>query len=309
MNIILLIIQALLIPLISPMVIGLVCKVKAFLQNRRGASVLQPYYDLYKQFHKDEVISTDASWIFLTAPFIIFSISLVLAFAAPVFFAETSIPLLGDFLVIIYLIALMTFFLALGGLDVGSPFGGLGSSREMTVTAITEGAFVFSLLPAVLATNSTSIPMISSLILSFSLQQYFPLLIAIPTFVLVMLAETKRFPFDNPATHLELTMIHEAMILEYSGKRLGLLEWASYNKFLFFVILGIDVFFPWGLSTTITFTGVLFAIVVLAFKVIIVAGGVGALESTIAKYRFFRLPDILLTALIIGIIAILVGNH
>lgn len=307
MTIILILLQLVLIPVLSPLVIGIVRKIKAWMQNRQGASPFQPYYDLWKLFHKDEVISEDASWVFAFIPFVIFTISILLPIGVPLLTTIPFFPYFSDFLVIIYLIALMTFFLALAGIDVGSAFGGFGSSREMTLTALTEGAFVFSLLPPAFIAHTNNVVLIASSLQSLPLNEFFPLLFAFAAFITVLLAETKRFPFDNPATHLELTMIHEAMILEYSGKRLALIEWAAFNKFLFFIVLGMNIFFPWNLATTMDPGALLISFGWLLIKIVLVAGFVAILESSIAKYRFFRLPDILMTAFIFGVISLLIG--
>lgn len=300
-------VQIILVPLVSPLIIGMIRKIKAFMQNRQGAPIIQPYYDLWKLFHKDEVISPDASWIFYGAPFLIFAISALLPLGIPLITTYPLFPFLSDFLVIIYLLALMTFFLALSGIDVGSAFGGFGSAREMTLTAVTEGTLVISLLAPVFITHTTNVIMMAHGIKTVPLENLLSLLFAFVSFIVVLLSETKRFPFDNPATHLELTMIHEAMILEYSGKRLALMEWASFNKFLFFTLLGVNLFFPWGLTSTIAPFALFISGIFVGIKVLSIAGFVALLESTIAKFRFFRLPDILLTAFILGIISLTVS--
>lgn len=302
-NLIIFIIQMIFIPLVSPLIIGIVRKIKAMFQNREGASVFQPYMDLKKLFQKDEVISRDASWIFRYSPYLIFTVSLVLGINIPIF---TSVfhPLFGDMLLVVYLIALGTFFLALSGIDVGSAFGGFGSSREMTVSALTEGGLLFSLLTVALLSNSTNLFMIANNIDTLTFKNFAPMVLAFIGFIIAMLAETARFPFDNPSTHLELTMIHEAMILEYSGKRLALIEWASANKFVLFLLMGANLFIPWGILTTFSIPGLIFSLFVVFIKIIIIAVFVAVLESSIAKFRFFRLPDLLITSFILSIIAI-----
>ncbi len=305
MTIIFIILKSLFVPAFSPLVIGLIRKIKAKMQNRQGASIIQPYFDLIKMFKKDEVISKDASWIFKFSPYLIFTISIVISIGIPILTTFNLLPAVSDFLVIIYLLSLMTFFLALSGIDVGSAFGGFGSSREMTLTAITEGALVFSLLSPAFLTQTTNVMTIASKIVNTDSSIYFPLILAFIAFVAVLLAENKRFPFDNPATHLELTMVHEAMILEYSGKRLALLEWASYNKLLIFIALGTNIFYPWTLATNLATSALLFSFLALAIKVLVVALFVALLESLIAKYRYFRLPDILLTAFILSVLSLI----
>lgn len=299
------IIQLILIPIISPLFIGIVRKVKARLQNRVGASIVQPYFDLRKLFNKNEVISEDASWVFRFAPYLIFSITLIVGASIPLFTTVFAQTLFSDFLVIVYLIALSTFFLALAGIDVGSAFGGFGSSREMTVAALTEGGLIFSLLAVALAVHSTNLFTIAGAVSGLSLASIAPVLLAFLAFIIAMLAETARFPFDNPATHLELTMIHEAMILEYSGKRLALIEWAAANKFAIFLALAANLFFPWGLTMSAGFLAILVAIGIFVLKVICLCLFVAILESSIAKFRFFRLPDLLFTSFVMSVIAII----
>lgn len=230
MTIIILEIQIILTPLVSPLCAGVINKIKARLQNRKGASIFQPYRDLWKLLHKDEIISRDASWIFRIAPFIVFSITLLIGASIPLFTSFLTNTLTGDMLLIVYALAIGTFFLALGGLDIGSAFGGFGSSREMTLSALAEGGFIFSLLTIALINGTTNIFAIANADIFLHGKYLFPTLLAFGGFLVVLLAETARFPYDNPATHLELTMIHEAMILEYSGKKLALMEWASFNK-------------------------------------------------------------------------------
>jgi len=304
MSIIIWTIQLIIIPAMSPLFVGVIRKIKAKMQNRQGASIFQPYKDLRKLFNKDEVISSDASWIFRQAPYIIFGATLVVGAIIPVFSAYVANNYLSDFLVVVYLLALGTFFLALSGIDVGSAFGGFGSSREMTVAALAEGGLIFSLLALAIASHSSNLFQISASISALSPAQFVPVLLAFSGFFLALLAENGRFPFDNPATHLELTMIHEAMILEYSGKRLALIEWAAANKLLIFMALASNLFFPWGMASSLGAGAILIALLIFIAKVLIICFGIAFLESTIAKLRFFRLPDLLFTSFILSVIAI-----
>jgi len=297
-------IQILLIPALSPLVIGIIRKFKAKFARKKGASVFQPYRDLWKLFHKDEHISTDASWIFLAAPFVIFAVTLVVSFSIPNISLVVNNMFTGDILVIIYLLALATFFLAMAGMDTGSAFGGFGSSREVTLAALAEAGFLFSFIVFVFLTGTTNTFGIAAGMVTASNAVILPALLALIGFFIVMLAEAARYPFDNPSTHLELTMVHEAMILEYSGKRLALMEWAAANKLMIFMTIITSVFFPWGVATTFTFGTVVYALLVYLVKLIILAFAVAAIESTIAKFRFFRLPDLLFVSFIVNVIAI-----
>lgn len=306
MSIFIIFLKIILFPLLSPLCIGIVRKVKAYMQNRRGSSITQPYYDLWKLFHKDEVIAKNASWIFYQTPFLLFGLSILLPLGIPLLGNFESLSFFGDFLVIIYLLATMTFFLALSGIDVGSAFGGFGSSREMTLAALTEGVLLFSFLPIALVTHTSNVILMTTLASSLPFFDYLPFILAFMGYSIALMAETGRIPFDNPATHLELTMIHEAMILEYSGKRLALIEWASANKFIFFVILGVNLFFPWGLSSSTDLQSLLLAAGIVIVKSIILIVGIAILESSMAKLRLFRLPDLLMTGFIFSVIALII---
>ncbi len=297
-------IQLALVPSLSPLFVGIIRKIKARFQNRVGANIFQPYNDLWKLLHKDEVISEDASWVFRFAPYIIFAVSIIVGASIPLFATVFANNSLSDLLVIVYLLALSTFFLALAGMDTGSAFGGFGSSREMTVASLTEGGLIFSMLALVFAVDCANLFKISEAVSAFPPVAMMPIMLAFAGFLIAMLAETARFPFDNPATHLELTMIHEAMILEYSGKRLALVEWAAANKLLIFLALGANLFFPWGIATTVGLVPILAALGWFVLKVFLLSLLVAVLESSIAKFRFFRLPDLLFTSFILSVIAI-----
>lgn len=291
-------------PALSLLCIGVIKKTKAKLQNRKGASIFQPYKDIWKLMHKDEIISSDASWVFRVAPFIVFSTTLVVGASIPLFASFLKNIFTGDILVIVYTLALGTFFLALAGMDTGSAFGGFGSSREMTISALAEGGLIFALFVTALIVGTTNLFAISSAGMLLVTQFFLPTMLAFFGFFIVLLAETGRFPFDNPATHLELTMIHEAMILEYSGKRLALMEWAAANKFFIFVALGVNLFFPYGIAQNAGLSPIIFGIVFFLVKVFILCVIVAIIESSMAKFRFFRLPDLLITSFILSAIAI-----
>ena len=317
MDIFIFFLQALAIPFCAPLAVGVIRKAKARLQNRVGADVFQPYRDLWKLFHKDEVISDETSWIFRFSPYLIFAVTVGIGVSIPVIttmapslfvssFFDFSFLAGGDFIVIIYLFALTTFFLALAGMDAGSGFGGFGSSREMTMAALAEGGLFFSLLVAsIIAQTGNVLTMVESL-QSVPFQSYIPLFIAFIAFFFFFLAENGRFPVDNPATHLELTMIHEAMILEYSGKRLALIEWASFSKLLIFVALGANVFFPWGVATSFLPEMIGMSVVWFVLKATVLLLAIAFIESTMAKFRIFRVPDLLFTSFVLSAIALIV---
>lgn len=282
------------------------------MQNRVGAGIFQPYRNLWKLFQKDEVISEDASWIFRFSPYLIFALTLVIGSGVPFISLHApdllnggiSFMPLGDFITLIYLFALATFFLALSGMDIGSGFGGFGSSREMTMAALAEGGLFFSLLAASVAAQTGNVFGMVENLQTLPLQSFSPLIIAFLAFFVALLAENSRFPVDNPATHLELTMIHEAMILEHSGKRLALMEWAAANKLFIFIALGVNIFFPWGVALSLD-PGALFAsLVFFAVKGGVLLLAIALIESLMAKFRIFRVPDLLFTSFVLGVIAL-----
>lgn len=314
MDIIFFILQISAVPVLSPLAIGIIRRLKARLQGRVGADIFQPYRDLRKLFAKDEVISVDASWITRFAPYLIFAITLLLGATVPLVTTvapmipghpELALTATGDFLVIVYLFALMTFFLALAGMDAGGGFGGFGSSREMMVAALAEAGLIFSFLPAsFLAGTGHVLDMVTQLG-NLPIPTALPLLVAFLAFMIALLAENARFPVDNPATHLELTMIHEAMLLEYSGKRLALMEWASANKLMIFIALGANIFFPWGVAFEFSsFPALLIPVLVFAGKMLAFLVGIALIESLMAKFRIFRVPDLLFTSFVLGMLAV-----
>ena len=304
MRIFIILLHVILVPLLSPLGVGIIKKIKAKLQNRQGASIVQPYKDLWKLLHKDETVSSDASWIFRYAPYIVFAVTLAAAAGIPLILSMPAISVMSDMLLIVYTLGIGTFFLALAGLDVGSAFGGFGSSREMTTSALAEGGFVFSLLTIAMICGSTDLFKMSLTLTSFYSEASLPIMLAFSGFFIVLLCETKRFPFDNAATHLELTMIHEAMLLEYSGKRLALMEWAAANKLFLFAALGTNLFFPWGIAHSVATGSLVFGFSVFIIKMFVFYAAIAIIESSMAKFRFFRLPDLLIISFILNVIAI-----
>jgi formate hydrogenlyase subunit 4 len=297
--------QSLIIAALSPLVIGIIRKMKAYLQNRVGASVLQPYRDLLKLFSKNEIISRDASWVFRAVPFALFAITLVLGTGIPLL-VPLSFTWTGDFLIVIYLLGLSAFLIALAGMDVGSAFGGFGSSRELSMNAITEGVLLFAVLPLVIAFRTTDLGGIAIGSYTISAIAYLPIILAGCAFLVALAVENARIPVDNPTTHLELTMIHEAMILEYSGKRLALVEWASWNKLLYFIVLGAHLYLPWGTLSSTSPISIFYGALYLLLNIAVFTALIALVESTMAKFRIFRVPDMIMTGLVLGLIATLI---
>jgi formate hydrogenlyase subunit 4 len=302
----LVIVQIVMLLALSPFIIGLIRKVKARLQCRRGAGVLQPYADLAKLFKKQPVVSSTTSWIFTATPYIVFASTLVAGLLVPIFVSRNPFNFAGNVIALVYLLALGTFFLILAGLDAGSTFGGMGSSREAIVATLAEPAMMLSIFAIALTAGSTNL---STIVHKTALMEGIitappPHLMALVAFFVVALAETGRVPVDNPATHLELTMIHEAMLLEYSGRYLALLEWAAGIKLLVFLSVIANVFAPWGIATSVTPASVAVGMVVYFVKVSALALVIGVIESMFAKLRLFRVPELLGAAFILSLLAL-----
>jgi formate hydrogenlyase subunit 4 len=279
---------------LAPLVVGFVRWLKARMQNRSGAPPWQPYFELMKLFGKEAVVSGNASWLFRSAPYIVFVSTLAVAFLVPFLFVSQAFDTVGDLLAVVYLLLLGTFFLALAGLDPGTAFGGMGSSREMTVAAIAEPTIAVAIFSVALGAGSTNLGRIVAQTLATPANAISPgHLLAFAALFIVTLAETGRLPVDNPATHLELTMIHEAMILEYSGRYLALIEWAAALKLTIFLSLLANLFVPWGVATTIAPLGLSVAMIALLLKFGFFAFVIAVLETRVAKLRLFRVPELL----------------
>ena len=297
--------QAALALLLAPGLVGLVRWLKARLQNRRGAPVWQPYWELAKLFQKEVVVSSNASWLFRAAPFIVFASTVAVTFLVPILAVPLPFDGVGDLLVVVYLLLLGTFFLALAGLDPGSPFGGMGASREMTVAALAEPTVALAIFALALGAGSTNLGQIVARTMTSPGASLSPgHLLAFGALFIVTLAETGRLPIDNPATHLELTMIHEAMLLEYAGPDLALVEWASAVKELLYLTLLVDLFAPFGMATRAAAAPLVAALAAWALKVFLLAVGVTITESTNAKLRLFRVPDLLSAAFVLATLAL-----
>jgi formate hydrogenlyase subunit 4 len=291
---------------IAPLVTGVVRKTKARFQNRRGASVLQPYFDLAKLFTKEVVISSVASWLFHATPYLVFGSMLVIALLVPTVITPVPLHWVGDIITVIYLFALGRFFIALAALDTGSAFGGLGSSREMSIASIVEPAMMLAIFTASVTAGSTNLSIVVERLSASPLAMMNPAhLLAFAGLFIVMIAETGRIPVDNPATHLELTMIHEAMILEYSGRYLALIEWASQIKLVVFLALLSNMFFPVGMAATWSPWALTVGVGAFCLKVTVLAVIVAVIESMNAKLRLFRVPELLMVAFILSLLALI----
>ena len=290
----------------APLISGIIKKTKARFQRRRGASVVQPYFDLAKLLRKEVVVSSVASWLFCVTPYLVFASTLVIALLVPTVVTPVPLHWIGDIITVIYLFALGRFFVALVGLDTGSAFGGLGSSREMSIASIIEPAMMLAIFTAAVTAGSTNLSIIVARLSSNPAAMMNPAhLLAFSGLFIVTIAETGRVPVDNPATHLELTMIHEAMILEYSGRYLALIEWASQMKLVVFLALLSNMFFPVGIATTWSPWALLVGSAAFFGKIIVLAVIVAVVESTNAKLRLFRVPEFLMVAFILSFLALI----
>jgi len=297
-------IQVLVLVALAPLLTGIIRKTKARTQKRVGSSVLQPYYDVLKLIRKDEVVSDQSSWIFRACPWVNFVAMMTAAFFIPVFLVYTPFGLVGDLLLVIGLFALARFFTMLAGLDVASSFGGLGSSREMMFSALLEPALFISIFVVAITHGGTNL---STMISASSNAPFLPppqIIFAAISMFIIILGETGRLPFDNPATHLELTMVHEAMILEYSGKSLALIEWSQSIKQIIFFTLMVNIFIPWGISSSILVPTLIVGFLMFVAKISLLAILVAFLESSVAKWRLFRTPDLIAISIASSMIGI-----
>ncbi len=298
--------QTALLLLLAPLLSGCIRNWKAKLQNRRGPRVWQPYLDLLKFLRKDMVISEHASWIFRAMPFVLFFSTILAGLIVPLVSSTAPLSLFGDALALVGLLALGRFFLALGGLDPGSAFGGMGSSREMTISAIAEPALMLAIFTVAITAQSTNLSQMLVAAQGPTWKLLNPAhLLAFAALFIVLLAETGRLPVDNPATHLELTMIHEAMILEYSGRYLALIEWSASIKQLVLMGLLVNLFFPLGIAADLQPGSLMISFLWFLAKLLALAGAVVLVETTNAKLRLFRIPDLLSAAFILAGLALL----
>jgi formate hydrogenlyase subunit 4 len=308
-----------LIVILSPLYISLIKKVKAWMQGRKGPVLFQTYYNLFKLFKKESVYSTNSSAIMRISPYINLLFTVIAALFVPLLFIPNNYFGFGNIILFLYLLALGKFFIALGGLDAGSTFGGMGSSREMSISSIVEPTVIAIFAALSFLFKSTNLFDIFNTI-SHGQNQLFTVLLLIPLMI-VLLTECARIPVDNPETHLELTMVHEAMVLEQSGKNLAMIELASAIKQILFMGIIINLFLPFGfngfnvfgyssasfgLPATMLIT-LLIALLAFLIKSVLLACVIGVIESYLAKARLFRLPNLFAISLFLSLITIIMG--
>jgi len=298
--------QMLLVLLLSPLLTGFVRKVKARLQRRQGPPLLQPYRDLIRLMRKEVVLAESASWLFRVIPYIVFAGTWVAASLVPTFNSGLLFSWSADLIAIIALLGSARFFLALAGLDVGTSFGGIGSSREVMIASLAEPAMMMIVFTLALVAGSTQLSTVSAFMNSPEVGLHVSLGLALMALIIVAIAENARIPVDNPATHLELTMVHEAMVLEYSGRHLALIDLSSELKLLLYVSVIGCLFVPWSLAPAGAGLAA-YAIGLAAYIVKLAAGGflLAVFETSIAKMRVFRVPQFLGAALMLGLLATL----
>jgi formate hydrogenlyase subunit 4 len=299
------ILQTVLFVALAPLLAGFLKFCKCRLQNRRAPSFLQPYRDLLKLTRKQPVISEDASWLFCVAPYIIFTMMVLAATVIPLIAVDLPTSESADVIVLVGFFAFARFFLALAGLDIGTAFGGMGSSREMTISSLAEPAMLMAVFTITMTASNTDLSGAILHILHSGSTLHPSFVFALFALILVAVAETGRIPVDNPTTHLELTMIHEAMILEYSGRHLALIEWASQLKLMLYGVLIANLFFPWGIAQSFTFSALSFALVALVLKLVVLSIFLALAETAVAKMRLFRVQEYLGFAYLLGLLGML----
>jgi formate hydrogenlyase subunit 4 len=299
------VLQMMLLIAIAPLVRGTIVRVKAVIQNRRGASVWRPYADLIKLLRKEDLVPASASTIFRLAPRVVFAATVAALVFVPVLHSGATLSMAGDFVVLVYLLALARFFLLLGSMDGGSSFGGMGASREALVSTLAEAPLLLGLTAVAISARDTSLSGIARWTLAQDPTRISAVhVLAFGALALVAIAETGRIPVDNPTTHLELTMIHEAMVLEYSGPSLAWIEWASSIKLTLVLGLLIALFAPWGMAVSVSAMGIAVATALFVLKLAVLALTIAVVECSIAKLRMYLVPDFLGVASALAILAV-----
>jgi formate hydrogenlyase subunit 4 len=297
--------QNALVLLAAPLLLGWINQCRAWLQNRSGAGVLQPYRNLIKLFYKDAVLAHGASPLFRVTPYILFACMWLAAALVPVLATDLPLSPAVDVIALVGIFALARVFISLAGMDIGTAFGSLGARREMLVGFLAEPALLMVLFTASTISQSTSLITIVETLAHKQFVLYPSMTFASVAFIMVLLAENARVPVDNPSTHLELTMIHEAMILEYSARHLALVEWASALKLLAYMAIGIALFIPYGIAEAGNWDALPLAIALLTVKLMLCGAGLAFIEAISAKMRIFRVPEFMGTAFLLAVLGLL----
>ncbi len=305
MNWLIAILQTALFVALAPLLAGWLKCCKCWLQNRKAPSLFQPYRDLRKLINKQPVVSEQASWLFTTAPYIIFSATVLAASVVPLIAVNLPTSASADVIVMVGFFAFARFFLALAGLDIGTAFGGMGASREMTISSLAEPAMLMAVFTLTMTASTTNLSGAISHVLEQGLVLRPSFVFALLALILVAVAETGRIPVDNPTTHLELTMIHEAMILEYSGRHLALIELASQLKLMLYGVLIANIFLPWGIAQSFSPQALAYGLLSIISKLAVLSIVLGISETLVAKMRLFRVQEYLGFAYLLGLLGML----
>jgi formate hydrogenlyase subunit 4 len=299
------VVQALIVVAAAPLLVGWVNACRAWLQNRRAPSLFQPYRVLRKLLQKDAVLADNASWVFRFAPYVLFGCMWLAACIVPVLATDLPFAQAADVIALVGVFAVARVFISLAAMDTGTAFGSLGARREMFIGALAEPALLIIFFNLSLISQSTSLNTIVETLAHRELAIHPSLAFAAVAFVMVLLAENARIPVDNPATHLELTMVHEALILEYSARHLALIEWASALKLFVYCAIGAACFLPWGIAAAGDLAALPLAVVVAALKLVAAGAGLALLETMSAKMRIFRVPEFVATAFLLAMLGLL----
>ena len=297
--------QTTLLVAVAPLFAGWVKRMKCHLQNRKPPPILQPYRDIRRLFAKQVVLAHNASPIFRITPYILCGTAVLAASVIPFVIVSNAMATMADAIVLVGLFALGRFFLALAGLDIGTSFGGMGSSREMTVAALAEPAMLIVVFTVAMLASSTNLSTVVAATLHQELALRPSLLFALLALVMVGIAETGRIPVDNPATHLELTMIHEAMVLEYSGRHLALIELASQVKLTIYAVLTANLFFPWGIGESMSPAALATSLLAVSMKLALLGAVLALGETLVAKMRLFKVATFLAVAFTLALVGML----
>jgi formate hydrogenlyase subunit 4 len=291
---------------LAPLVLGWVNQCRAWLQNRSGPGLLQPYRLLGKLLLKDAVLAHHASWLFRLTPYVVFACMVLTASIVPLVATDLPFSRAADVIALVGLFALARVFMALAAMDIGTAFGSLGSRREMLIASLAEPALLMVFFTPALIGQSTALTVIVEQLVRGPLHLYPSMAFAAVAFLMILLAENARIPVDNPATHLELTMVHEALILEYSARHLALMEWAHALKLTTYLAVGMALFLPWGIAQAGDWAMMPMAILALLVKLAAIGAGLALLETVSAKMRIFRVPEFLGMAFMLAVLGMLI---
>lgn len=289
----------------APLLAGWIKRGKCRLQNRGAPPLLQPYRNLAKLFRKQVVLAENASPVFRVTPYIVFAATTLAAATVPLVSTRLPTAATADMIVLVGFLVIGRFFLALAGMDVGTAFGGMGSSREVSLAALAEPAMLMVIFTLAMSAQSTNLSSVVQYLHDAGLVLRPSLLFALLGLLLVAVAETGRIPVDNPATHLELTMVHEALLLEYSGRHLALLEWAMQLKLMLYGVLIANIFFPWGIALDTGAAALLIGVLAVALKLLLIGVALAFAETALAKMRLFRVPQFLNLAFLLALLGAL----